>query len=314
MKYEKRILVGIALIVAIGLIVLRTVWAAAIIQPVRLSFKGPLGQSAGRVIIEKRAFGAVRSADTIYSTGSDADGVDSLNRQFLLGTDTSWCIVMKIFVDSADTYPLHWTISRNLRTSATSYLWNAAPAWNFDADSVVMRLYTSSASSTSLTTRRVRYNVKNYDTTITVNPVFEYDAYFDIYEAGNTDPYPWHWSTRSDTTGSGGGGLPNPGTPQQCALYGYVRDLKSNPIRYAKVTVTLPENVYDSCGGGVIFQKTIKTETDGNGYWGLSPTVSVPKSRCMGNKPVTITISGFNLQTSNRQITVPDSSSHFVKW
>ena len=300
-KHETRFIVILAIFIALALFILPRAWAVNV--PLNVNLREAFGRTCDRVTIQVRYNNTIRDSNTVF-------GQDIINTTLNLGADTSWMVVLLVTPDSTSDSISSWAFGNNFASSGGIRRLSTPAYWNFPTDSVVMDYYVNGTR----TITRTRTGVQSYDTSYAVSPFIQYSVDYKIYASG-ADRVDWYWTYWADTTG-GSNVLPSPGTPQQCALWGLVRDLSGTGIRYANVTITLPENVYDSCGGGVIFQKTIKTKTDGSGRWGVAPgtIVSVPRSRCMSNKPVTITVQGFGIQTITRQITVPDSSSHFVKW
>lgn len=67
------------------------------------------------------------------------------------------------------------------------------------------------------------------------------------------------------------------GDPDLCRVYGTVRTLGGAVVPYAKFTITMPTNAYDSCSDATLDQTAIPVVANGSGVW----YVDLVKSHCL---------------------------------
>ena len=99
-----------------------------------------------------------------------------------------------------------------------------------------------------------------------------------------------------------------------CRVYGYIRKADQTAVEGATVTGTFGrQNLLDTCNDVIITAKEIATNSDSVGYWYLDLT----KSKCIQatdqKATITITFPGATT-TVSKKITVPDSTSYWLKW
>lgn len=291
----------LAVTFALGILTAIHSWSVNV--PLNIDLRGAFGRTCEQVTLEVRAWNT-----TMYTI--PFTNINNITSTLSLGTDTSWTVVVAVRPEAADSLTT-WCFAYNYWFSGGSKLWPTPAYWNFPTDSVVLDF--SIDGNTQLISKRT--GKQQFDTAFTVQPYRQYLAKYKIYSPGAEGSQDWIWTFWTDTSG-GTSVLPQPGTLNQCAIWSIVRNLAGQPMRYAKVTITLPDDVQDSCAGGLLFSRTIYTETDGNGRFGISPVISVPKSLCVGNKPIKVTVSSRspNDQPYARDFVIPDSSSYFLRW
>lgn len=222
MKYEKRVLVGIALVVALALLIVPKVWSVSV--PISVNLNKAFGKTCDIVIVKRIAFSGEVSSDTY-------NNVDSLDLVFGLGLDTLWSIVLLVQPNAGDSV-VSWPFLNNFRSSSGAYDWRLMPYYgDLTADSTILEFKVNSTLQTRTSAAdKYRGAVSSFDTIISIAPYNHYEAKFNIYETGENQPIEWIWTTFSDTAGGDGGGGTSVGSLTYAVVSGSVYWPDGQPV------------------------------------------------------------------------------------
>ena len=260
-----------------------------------------LGQVWDTIVIKSRINGVAWTTDTAYAK-------DTLNRTITFGGDTlgTVAIYMK---NGSDSFAIWTPIQTDGRRSVGPILWWTPNGWDSPTDSFKVRYYKGVTLQSGFP--HTYTDRQSYDTTFTVNRDTLYTMYVDVWFAGDTSYNTSIWTLYWDSLGSSGGsGVPAPPSAQLCTVYGYAGQVDGVATKYAEVWATLPDKVNDTCSDVVITNRTVKAETDANGYWFMY----LIKSKCLGGAKYKLQYKVSEEAVIERTITVPDSSTYQVAW
>lgn len=95
-----------------------------------------------------------------------------------------------------------------------------------------------------------------------------------------------------------------------CNVQGTVRKIDGTALQFADVTLTLPENVRNTCDTTIVMARIIRTATDVNGQFNQD----LIWSACMDNAKYTITIEHPDYSSIKDKLTVPSTATLALEW
>ena len=274
--------------------------AQAVTYPLSINF-GPVGYDT---ILVVRYDGSLAPVDSFYTSGYSVDTTYEITSglaQFLVK-----------YKDVGDNWHSYREDFDAMLTGAGPIYWHVPVFIRDPVDSIVTDSY-ENGSLVSSAAQTVVNNAVDFYRLVVRDTI--YRLTHRIFYAGRDSAISFvntlHWDSLGTT-------IVTPPLARTCIIYGYIGNTAGLKTRDVTLTFTLPDQVNDTCNGTVIIDRVSIAHTDAVGYW----ADTLIWSSCLGNQGVAassraaynVTIEYPNMSKITRQLVVPDSATHRVRW